>query len=97
MLIKKKIRKQVEVVTGVLCNRCKCSCLRDGEMYGLSAVVSGGYNSTYLEDMVMYCFELCEKCLLELFTEFKIQPDKELPYFSDEGGIKMVRDGAKKS
>jgi hypothetical protein len=85
MLVKKKIRRQVEVVKEVICNRCKGPCLIGGEMYGLSAEVSGGYDSTHLEDMVTYRFELCEKCLSELFAGFKIPPDKEGLYIDEEG------------
>jgi len=84
MLVKKKIRRQVEVVKEVVCNRCKGPCLVDGQMYGLSAVVSGGYGSTHLEDMVTYRFELCEECLSKLFAGFKIPPDKEGLYLGEE-------------
>jgi hypothetical protein len=85
MLVKKKVRKQVEVIQEVVCNRCKGPCLIGGEMYGLSAVVSGGYESIHLDDMVTYSFELCEKCLSALFAEFQIQPDKKGLYlFAEE-------------
>jgi hypothetical protein len=84
MLIRKKVRKQVEVVTGAICNKCKGPCLIEGDIYGLSATVSGGYNSTHLTDMVTYRFELCEKCLSELFAGFKVPPDKEGLYLSAE-------------
>jgi hypothetical protein len=84
MLVKKKIRRQVEVIIEAICNWCKSPCLVDGEMYGLSAVVSGCYGSTHLSDLVTYRFELCEKCLSELFAGFKIPPDKEGIYLSSE-------------
>jgi hypothetical protein len=43
--------------------------------YGLvDAVVSGGYESTALNDCTIYTFCLCEKCLMDLFAEFKILP-----------------------
>ncbi len=45
------------------------------EPYGLiDAGVSGGYSSHYLHDCTNYNFSLCEKCLRELFTSFKIPP-----------------------
>jgi len=78
MLVKKKIRRQVEVVKEAVCNQCKGLCLVDEQMYGLSAEVSGDY------DMVTYRFELCEKCLSELFAGFKIPPDKEGLYIGEE-------------
>lgn len=84
MLILKKVRKQVEVVAEVVCNQCKGPCLIEGDVYGLSATVSGGYNSTHLSDMVTYRFELCEKCLSKLFAGFKIPPDKEGLYLPEE-------------
>jgi len=34
--------------------------------------------------MVIYRFDLCEKCLSELFTEFKIPPVKEGLYLLAE-------------
>jgi len=46
-----------------------------GERYGLSAIVGGGYESMYLEDMTTYQFDLCEKCLVELFEGFRIKPE----------------------
>jgi hypothetical protein len=46
----------------VACNRCGRTCMSEhGERYGLSAIVGGGYESMYLEDMTTYQFDLCEK------------------------------------
>lgn len=75
MLKLRRVRKTVEEIEDVTCNRCGGTCMsREGERYGLSALVSGGYESTHLEDMTAYQFDLCEKCLVELFEEFKIKP-----------------------
>ena len=67
----------------VICNKCEsiCNVQQDGEIwndvYGLiNANVSGGYFSKYLEDGSEYSFDLCEKCVSELFDTFKILPDK---------------------
>jgi hypothetical protein len=72
----KKARRTVEVVEDVVCNRCGGTCLIEREQYGLAAAVEGGYNSTHLADFTIYQFDLCEKCLAELFAGFKIKPDK---------------------
>jgi len=76
MLINKTILKKVVVVKDILCNNCGSSLKSSNDdFYGLPTVtVSGGYNSTHLEDNTKYEFALCEKCLKELFAEFKFQP-----------------------
>lgn len=63
-----------------LCNRCgECLCPLDtinhSVPHGLvDAKVTGGYNSYHLLDCTSYIFSICEKCLRELFIEFKIKP-----------------------
>jgi hypothetical protein len=42
---------------------------------GLRGYASGCYDSTHLTDMVDYRFDLCEKCLDELFKTFTIPVD----------------------
>jgi len=65
----------------ILCNMCGETMCPIGTMnekypHGLvSAKVIGGYNSTHLLDMNCYQFSLCEKCLRQLFIQFKIKPD----------------------
>lgn len=64
------------------CNQCGKSCQIDhnvsSDNYGLiNAKVYGGYYSNKLEDGVGYTFSLCEPCLSEMFSKFKIKPDKE--------------------
>lgn len=76
MLKWRRARRMVDEVEDVVCNRCGKTCMsKQGERYGLSAVVGGGYESTHLEDMTSYQFDLCEKCLVELFEGFKIKPE----------------------
>jgi len=75
MLKWKRVRKYVNKLEDAICNRCGYTCMKAGEYYGLSAEVSGGYESTHLGDMISYKFDLCEKCLSELFDTFKIKPD----------------------
>ncbi len=85
MQIKGKEQREVEVVRDVLCNRCGGTCVSEqGSQYGLSATVEGGYESTHLEDLVAYHFDLCEKCLSELFAQFKIPPDRTGAYLQLE-------------
>jgi len=63
-----------------ICNRCAGPMRPLGshnEQYphGLQEVaVSGGYDSYHLFDCTTYHFSLCEKCLRELFNQFKIPP-----------------------
>lgn len=72
-------RKTVDPST-ILCNRCG-ECMRplgtSNEQYphGLEkAEVTGGYDSYHLFDCTTYKFSICEKCLRELFNQFKIKP-----------------------
>lgn len=37
--------------------------------------VDGCYSSDHLRDCTAYRFSICEKCLVELFSTFKIKPD----------------------
>lgn len=80
MKVTKVVRVDTEVVEDIRCNKCGETCVKFlggskdfKDFYGLiEAVVSGGYESTDLEDTVTYTFSLCEKCLKELFDTFKI-------------------------
>jgi len=74
------ITKTAEVTTDILCNKCGNSLLEGkgsgGEdAYGLvGAYVSTGYFSPALGDGNEYSFDMCEKCLDELFKTFKHDP-----------------------
>ena len=67
-----------ELCPKILCNSCGESCeieLFPGEkeQYGLiDCRVRGGYSSSYLEDGILYRFDICEKCLKNIFDNFKI-------------------------
>jgi len=67
----------------MLCNNCGEICTKYHDEtpvgnYGLvKAIVEGGYYSTYLEDCYRYEFNLCEKCLKEIFEKFKIPVSKK--------------------
>jgi hypothetical protein len=64
-----------------ICNKCGGTCMsKHGGQHGLSATAAGGFESTHLEDMIEYRFDLCEKCLVELFGTFKIPPETEYGY-----------------
>jgi hypothetical protein len=73
---KKTVTKEIEVTTDVLCNKCGKTCSMPHaalQHFGLiEAEVSGGFDSTVLEDLHTYTFSLCEVCLKELFSTFKI-------------------------
>ena len=52
--------------------------------------ITGGYSSTELMDLTTYTFSLCERCLRNLFNQFKIPPhvsvynyDKDCSYSDD--------------
>lgn len=92
-------RKTVDPST-ILCNRCG-ECMRPlgthNEQYphGLEgAAIQGGYDSYHLLDCTTYKFSICEKCLRELFNQFKIKPtiidslgtidEKEDPWVLDQ-------------
>lgn len=75
--------KEVEVVKEVNCNKCaeslKVSESGSDEFYGLvGAKVHGGYFSTDLEDGTEYEFDLCEKCVKEMFDSFKMEVSKKV-------------------
>lgn len=66
-----------------ICNKCGNTCESSDEKesvgdlhptsYGLiDGVVSGHYFSPALEDCTSYKFDLCEKCLIEIFNSFVI-------------------------
>lgn len=58
----------------IFCNKCSMSCRGHiGNFNGLiEARVCGAYDSSHLEDGSVYKFSLCERCLLELFSTFKL-------------------------
>jgi|SRR5579885_683329 len=64
----------------ILCNRCAgpmrpLGTFNEQYEHGLeNSAITGGYDSYHLFDMTTYTFSLCEKCLRELFNEFKIPP-----------------------
>jgi hypothetical protein len=73
-----------------LCNNCgECLCPLDtishSDPHGLvNARVTGGYNSYHLMDCTSYVFSICEKCLRQLFINFKIEPTvNEVDFWSD--------------
>jgi len=68
----KRIERIDTVVDEVLCNMCGKSCKREYNILGLSGYVIGNYDSTHLEDLCDYEFDLCEECLSKLFDEFII-------------------------
>lgn len=72
-----KTYKLVEVVRKdtdtVVCNQCTN---KMSSRYGLDGLITGGYDSTALEDCTRYEFDLCEPCLVSLFNSFLIPVEK---------------------
>ena len=68
----------------VFCNKCGMSCRGHiGNFNGLieqrihfngliKEKVVGGYDSTHIDDDDVYLFSLCERCLMELISTFKL-------------------------
>ena len=75
-----------EVNRSIICNNCGGSLIVAGqgkqshsdeyvEIAGfIDGHVSGGYYSNFLGDCLDYRFSICEKCLVEMFSQFKIKP-----------------------
>lgn len=86
-----------QVKTECLCNKCGRSCTVEDSFhdespevfYGLiNAEAKGGYFSPILGDCMAYRFDLCEKCLHDLFQIFTI-PVEELEYDPWTGAVKQ--------
>jgi hypothetical protein len=66
--------------TTILCNMCGghtrfLNTMNEQSVFGLeNCTVSAGYESYHLLDCTQYTFNLCEKCLRQLFIQFKIPP-----------------------
>ena len=80
-----------DMIENRLCNKCGNTCRSDDaievgkrcdfdatqDFYGLiNAKVRGGYFSPHLFDLVLYKFDICEKCLKEYFDSFVIPADE---------------------
>lgn len=76
MKIVKKQTIENEVVEDILCNRCGKSCKNQaGDFDGLiEAEVCGGYYSEKFEDGLRISFSICETCLVDIISNFKIAP-----------------------
>lgn len=93
MIKTKKILEEIEVyLEQITCNKCGETIKEyeqsNEELYGntgLNVVYYGGYGSEHVGDGVTYSFDLCEKCLVKLFKDFKIPPDRYDPYGEDVG------------
>jgi hypothetical protein len=83
MQIKKEVTVKKEEIVDYICNKCGKSCkLHCGNDGGLThGFVNGSYDSEHLEDLTNYYFSLCEKCISELFSTFKIPVEKEEEIF----------------
>jgi len=83
----KTTRKVIsEEISDVFCNKCGMSCKGHvGNFNGLiEATVTGGYDSTHLEDGDVYTFSLCERCVKELIDSFTLWSKKGNYLFPEE-------------
>lgn len=75
---KSVVMQEVEETVDVTCNNCGLTCFppHSHEPYGLiEHVIHGGYFSTHLGDMRSIRFSLCESCIADITSKFKILPD----------------------
>lgn len=76
-----------EIYKEYTCNKCGETCrVKEGVRHGkeddrgspyglINGIVRGGYFSPVLSDVTAYCFDMCEKCVQQLFDSFKIPVD----------------------
>ena len=73
--IVKKIENEVELV---ICNCCSLE-ISASDWVGLNKLhqisVSGEYGSNYPGDGVILSFDVCESCLQQWISSFKIEPE----------------------
>ena len=84
-MVKRKLEtQQVEVVDDIVCNRCGGSCMKKidvdtrppGDFYGVVMAYCPGYMSTdFSDDNSTHRADICEKCVFEFFSTFKIPPE----------------------
>jgi len=68
----KQVERTVYEVDKIICNKCGKDTIGDQCDGALqNAKVSGGYNSTHIEDGAQYSFDLCESCVVDLMKTFK--------------------------
>ena len=78
----------------IICNKCEGSCsptnssdsAKYGNNYGLiNASFTSGYDSiSQFEDLNRFTFSLCEHCLSEMFSTFRIKPKQHRIIFINE-------------
>lgn len=80
------VLKPTQEIEDVFCNKCGMSCRGHiGNLNGLiEATVSGGYDSTHLDDGDVYTFSLCEGCLKALIDSFKLYAKQGNYLFPEE-------------
>lgn len=62
-------------ISDIICNKCSKSCKTNSGFEGLIEVIaSGGFDSEFIGDNTSLKFSLCEGCLKELVTSFKLKP-----------------------
>lgn len=69
----------VAYLRGVVCNRCAVIIYQEdidglGGVHACAVDYIGGYGSPVVGDMTRVKFDLCEKCLMEIVKDFKIDP-----------------------
>lgn len=66
-----------DIITDYICNNCGHSCKKGFDYEGLlEAKVVGGYSSEQIGDMICWKFSLCEDCLKDISSKFKIPVER---------------------
>lgn len=79
MQFTKDVTEVRQVVERVVCDRCALEISEEQFRFGnwYSGAYPGGYGSNPLSDGTLYEWDMCEKCLAEMFDSFKIAPKTE--------------------
>jgi hypothetical protein len=87
---KENIKKEQEVIDSIACNKCGKEFLQgdtcveyENNMEFHHYQETGGYFSK-IGDYIEFKFDLCDDCLIELMTTFKIPPQFEDTNYKDE-------------
>lgn len=73
MEIKKKVSKKIEVISDVICDKCKKSCRIEKNFEYLTISGSFGFNSKH--DLESWTAHICEDCAEELAKVINFKVD----------------------
>lgn len=79
-IVKTVTKEEIEVID-ILCNKCGESCDNSGTGHSfyeglIEETIDFGYGSNHFGDGTSVTFSICESCLKEYFSTFKIKPHR---------------------